>query len=89
MITSMPRQTKEDSMWTSDRRLYLDDEGKVVGADDPGRTTLLVGEGGKLPADRARELGLISDEDPAPSKPDDDKRKQPTNDKRKQPTEDK
>jgi hypothetical protein len=39
-------------------RLYLDKDGKVVKADDPKRLTLLVAEGGRLPAARADELGL-------------------------------
>jgi hypothetical protein len=46
-------------MWTADRRLYLDRDGKVVEADDPSKTSLLVGMGGQLPEDRARTLGLI------------------------------
>jgi len=49
--------------WTneSDRRLYLDADGKVVQEDDPNAATLLVGPGGELPEERARALGLLSE----------------------------
>jgi pyruvate/2-oxoglutarate dehydrogenase complex dihydrolipoamide acyltransferase (E2) component len=42
-------------------RLYLDKDGKVVKADDPTRASLLIGEGGRLPIERAEELGLTGD----------------------------
>jgi pyruvate/2-oxoglutarate dehydrogenase complex dihydrolipoamide acyltransferase (E2) component len=42
-------------------RLYLDKDGKVVKADDPARASLLVGVGGRLPIERAEELGLTGD----------------------------
>jgi hypothetical protein len=51
-------------MFTSDKRLYLDGEGNVVGADDPKRKTLLVGEGGQLPMAKAREHGLVKSAEP-------------------------
>lgn len=41
-------------------RLYLDKDGKVVKADDPKRASLLVAEGGRLPIERAEELGLTN-----------------------------
>lgn len=47
------------NMWTADRRLYLDKEGKAVEADDPSRTSLLVAEGGSIPLDQAAQLGLV------------------------------
>ena len=46
-------------VYTADERLYLDAEGKVVKAADPGATTLLVPAGGDLPIERAQELGLV------------------------------
>lgn len=48
--------------WTSDRRLYLDEVGNVVEAKDPAKRTLLVGAGGKLTEEQARQYGLL-DED--------------------------
>jgi pyruvate/2-oxoglutarate dehydrogenase complex dihydrolipoamide acyltransferase (E2) component len=42
-------------------RLYLDKDGKVVKADDPNRASLLVGVGGRLPIERAEELGLTGE----------------------------
>ena len=48
-------------MHKSDRRLYLDAEGKVVEADDPNRATLLVSEGGTLPMEDARRYGLLNE----------------------------
>ena len=53
--------------WTSDRRLYLDRNGKVVQSDDPARATLLVPVGGTLPLERARSLGLVDAEGAAPA----------------------
>jgi hypothetical protein len=50
------------------RRLYLDKDGKVVEADDPNRVALLVGVGGHLSQERARELGLV-DEPKAKAEP--------------------
>jgi hypothetical protein len=47
--------------WTSDRRLYLDSQGKVVEASDPKRRSLLVSAGGRLPMARAQQLGLVGD----------------------------
>jgi hypothetical protein len=48
-----------DGMWTSDRRLCLTRDGKVVEDGDPESFELLVGEGGVLPLDRAQNLGLV------------------------------
>lgn len=45
--------------FVSDRRLYLDKDGKVVEADDPARASLLVAKGASLPEDVARKYGLI------------------------------
>lgn len=45
--------------WTADRRLYLDKDGTVVEADNPARVRLLIAEGGTLPIEQARALGLI------------------------------
>lgn len=46
--------------WTADRRLYLDKNGKVVEADDPGRVSLLVAQGGSIPLVQAEALGLVT-----------------------------
>lgn len=47
------------NMWTSERRLYLDQDGNVVEADDPKRASLLVGQGGQLPLADAERYGLL------------------------------
>lgn len=47
------------TMWTADRRLYLDKDGKAVEANDPARSSLLVAEGGSIPLDQAAQLGLV------------------------------
>lgn len=46
-------------MYTATERLYLDAEGKVVKADDPNRTSLLVAAGGSLTDAEARRYGLL------------------------------
>lgn len=51
--------------WTSDRRLYLDANGAVVEHDDNTKVELLVGEGGTIPMQRAKELGLVGAESKA------------------------
>lgn len=48
------------ALWTSDRRLYLNNEGEVVEADDPTRVELLIGIGGTLPIADASALGLMT-----------------------------
>jgi enoyl-CoA hydratase/carnithine racemase len=47
------------NVWTADRRLYLDKDGKVVEASDPDRASLLVNTGGTLPLEQAQALGLV------------------------------
>jgi pyruvate dehydrogenase E2 component (dihydrolipoamide acetyltransferase) len=42
-------------------RLYLDKDGKVVDENDPNRASLLVPAGGRLPVERAEELGLTKE----------------------------
>jgi pyruvate/2-oxoglutarate dehydrogenase complex dihydrolipoamide acyltransferase (E2) component len=57
-------------------RLYLDKDGKVVDENDPNRTTLLVPAGGRLPIERAEELGLTNlerEENPKEVKPGENK----------------
>lgn len=56
------------TMWTAPRRLYLDDAGNVVEADDPKRVSLLVAQGGVLPLDRAEQLGLVKAAEPKANK---------------------
>ncbi len=48
------------NLWTADRRLYLDKDGKAVEADDPTRTRLLVAQGATLPLEEAERLGLVT-----------------------------
>jgi hypothetical protein len=66
-IIDIPKREARKAMWTSTKRLYLDQAGNVVGAKDPNRHTLLVAEGGRIPTSQARELGLLEPiEVPAP-----------------------
>lgn len=51
-----------ENTWTADRRLYLDKDGKVVEADDPTRARLLIAQGGALPIEQAKALGLVVEE---------------------------
>lgn len=64
MITS--GRTKARGTYTLPRRLYLDKAGKVVEANDPARQTLLGTAGFTIPAERARELGLLDEPQPEP-----------------------
>lgn len=48
------------NMWTADRRLYLDKDGKAVEADDPARVSLLVAAGGTIPLSDAERYGLVT-----------------------------
>lgn len=48
------------NLWTADRRLYLNAEGKVVEADDPTRQSLLVAQGGTIPLADAERLGIVT-----------------------------
>lgn len=52
------------AVWISDRRLFLDRDGRVVEEGNPAKATLLVRAGGSLPHDRAEQLGLVSDPPP-------------------------
>lgn len=64
MGITIERPGTNRAMWTSPTRLYLDGEGKVVGSDDPAKAQLLVGEGGSIPLERAKELGLVEASEP-------------------------
>ena len=48
--------------FVSNKRLYLDKDGKVVEADDPNRHSLLIRAGGSLPYEEAQKYGLIEGE---------------------------
>lgn len=48
------------NMWTADRRLYLDKDGKVVEANDPTRQRLLIAQGGNMPLELAQKYGLVT-----------------------------
>lgn len=51
------------AVYISDRRLWLDAEGKVVEDGDPKAHSLLIsGPGKKIPEAQARALGLMGDE---------------------------
>lgn len=53
--------------YIADRRLYLDEDGKVVEEKDPRKRTLLVHAGGMLPQERAQALGLTEEKAKAAS----------------------
>ena len=55
--------------WIAPHRLYLDATGRVVGAKDPARETLLVQEGGRLPYYQAEQLGLVEARTTQPLEP--------------------
>lgn len=55
---TITRITKETPMYTSDRRLYLTRDGRVVEDGDPEAHQLLVGAGGQITAEMARQYGL-------------------------------
>ena len=46
-------------MWVSNRRIYLNAEGKAVEEGDKSKVRLLVAEGGKILQSEAVRLGLI------------------------------
>lgn len=52
-------------MYTSEKRLYLTADGKVVQEGDPAAATLLVGEGGQLSDEDAERYGLTEKAKPA------------------------
>lgn len=47
-------------MYIATERLYLDKDGNVVKDKDPARVSLLVGVGGTLTDDQARQYGLVA-----------------------------
>ena len=47
--------------FTSDKRLYLDKDGKVVGEDSPDRVSLLVAAGASIPMEKAEQYGLTQE----------------------------
>tara|TARA_R110002020_G_scaffold34640_14_gene105216 strand:+ start:1875 stop:2129 length:255 start_codon:yes stop_codon:yes gene_type:complete len=53
--------------WTSNKRWYLDANGKAT-TDESVAETLLVGDGGEIPLERAKELGLVKDKPKAKAK---------------------
>jgi hypothetical protein len=52
---------ESSAVYISDKRLYLDKAGAVVGEKDPTRVELLINEGGKLPIAQAQKYGLLSE----------------------------
>ena len=61
MINSDSLKARPGARWTADRRLYLSQDGQVVEASDPRRHALLVGQGGSIPLEQARALGLVAE----------------------------
>lgn len=53
---------RRGTMYTADRRLYLDNEGKVCEASSSRRARLLVPAGGQIPMEQAERLGLVEPE---------------------------
>lgn len=51
-------ETPKRGYWEATERLYLTEEGEVVGHSDPRKLTLLVPKGGRLPIGQAEALGL-------------------------------
>jgi hypothetical protein len=68
------------TMYTSDRRLWITNDGKLVEEGDPRAALLLVGEGGQLSDEDAERYGLTGTK--AKAAP-------PANKARQRPTEDK
>jgi hypothetical protein len=66
-FAAIPSMAKNDYIATE--RLYLNKEGKVVGAKDPSKATLLVAEGCALPYADAVTYGLIKVEGKAEPEP--------------------
>jgi hypothetical protein len=56
------RRQEDMGSYVADRRLYLNAEGQVVEAKDPSAVRLLVAEGGTVPLEQARSLGLMNEE---------------------------
>ena len=79
------------AVWIANRRLFLAADGvTVVEASDPRKATLLVPEGGTLPMERAKALGLVPEPEPAPSpEPEPKARTAPANKNRRPASEDK
>lgn len=48
----------EGRMYTSDKRIYVDDADNIVNEDDPKAARLLVAEGGTLSEEEATRYGL-------------------------------
>jgi hypothetical protein len=62
-IVDIKRRTKmaNKNDYVSDKRVYVDRDGKVVDEKDPARHTLVVAAGGSIPHERALELGLVKE----------------------------
>jgi hypothetical protein len=67
-VVDLEAEPMASNLYTSDRRLYLNAEGKVVEADDPTRVSLLVNAGGTIPMADAEKYGLTNPIAPAPAK---------------------
>jgi len=48
-----------NGMWTADRRVFLDANGKAVDEKDPSKVELLIAPGQKMEMAKAVELGLV------------------------------
>jgi len=78
------------AVWIANRRLFLANDGTVVEATDPRKATLLVPEGGALPMEQAKALGLVAEPAPvAAPEPTPKARHVPANKARRRAAEDK
>ncbi len=59
-VIANPAVAAGGKVWTSDRRLWLTPDGKVVEDGDPAARTLLCAPGQTIPWDQAVALGLVT-----------------------------
>jgi hypothetical protein len=80
-IIDLEVEPMASNLYTSDRRLYLNADSKVVEADDPSRVSLLVPEGGTIPMADAEKYGLTTPVAPVKAAPPANKAKLPSENK--------
>lgn len=57
-----------NGMWTADRRVFLDANGKAVGEKDPSKVELLIAPGQQMEMAKAVALGLVKLPEPKAEK---------------------
>lgn len=57
LVTRSKAESK--NVYTAKERLYVDESGRAVGAEDPTRVRLLAGKGQTITEDEARAAGLL------------------------------